>query len=175
MTLLAVANPILRLLPGNARRARAYRMVDEDFSKARCVPQPSASCLLLRRASLPPDGVFDEHYPIFFNDVQLARTLYARGEELWVTPDAVVTHEQGASTRLLGASLKRQYLGSLIRMLEETEPARYVWIYRALTLMQGLSLILLRRPNALPVGELWKALTGDPGPVPQAPVGVASS
>ena len=54
-------------------------MLDDDFSQARVVPQPSASCLLLRRSQLPDDHIFDERYPIFFNDVQLARSLARRG------------------------------------------------------------------------------------------------
>ncbi len=32
------------------RQLREYRMLDEDFSQPRPVPQPSASCLLLRRS-----------------------------------------------------------------------------------------------------------------------------
>ena len=68
-----------RLIPGISRRLREYRMLDDDFSHARPVPQPSASCLLLRRSVLPDDHIFDERYPIFFNDVQLARSLAARG------------------------------------------------------------------------------------------------
>ena len=120
-----------RLLPGSKRRLRQYRMLDDDFSQPRPVPQPSASCLLLRRSILPDDHVFDERYPIFFNDVQLARSLADRGLTLWVTPAAKVVHHSHASTRKLGTSGKRQYLGSLIRMLDETEPATKVWFYRA--------------------------------------------
>ena len=54
-TTLANGSSLVRLLmPGSERRLRDYRMLDEDFSKPRTVPQPSASCLLLRRSCLPP-------------------------------------------------------------------------------------------------------------------------
>jgi len=159
-----------RLLPGSKRRLRHYRMLDDDFSQPRPVPQPSASCLLLRRSFLPEDHVFDERYPIFFNDVQLARSFANRGLTLWVTPSAKVVHHSHASTRKLGTAGKRQYLGSVIRMLEETEPPINVWLYRAVVLLQNIPVWLLRRPDALTWGELCKALAGDVGPLPSNPV-----
>jgi GT2 family glycosyltransferase len=158
-----------RLLPGSKRRLRQYRMLDDDFSQPRLVPQPSASCLLLRRSFLPDDHVFNERYPIFFNDVQLARSFADRGLTLWVTPSAKVVHHSHASTRKLGAAGKRQYLGSIIRMLEETEPPRNVWLYRAVVFLQNIPVWLLRRPNALTLTDLWKALAGDVGPLPSDP------
>ena len=158
-----------RLLPGSKRRLRQYRMLDDDFSQPRPVPQPSASCLLVRRSILPDDHIFDERYPIFFNDVQLARSFADRGLTLWVTPAAKVVHHSHASTRKLGAAGKRQYLGSIIRMLEETEPPTKVWLYRAVVFVQNIPVWLLRRPNALTFGDLWKALSGDLGPLPSDP------
>ncbi len=159
-----------RLLPGSKRRLRRYRMLDDDFSQPRVVPQPSASCLLLRRSFLPDDHVFDERYPIFFNDVQLARSFADRSLTLWVTPAAKVVHHSHASTRKLGAAGKRQYLGSIIRMLEETEPPIKVWLYRAVVFLQNIPVWLLRRPDALTFGDLCKALSGDVGPLPSDPI-----
>jgi len=158
-----------RLLPGSKRRLRRYRMLDDDFSRPRPVPQPSASCLLLRRSVLPDDHVFDERYPIFFNDVQLARSFAERGLPLWVTPAAQVVHHSHASTRKLGAAGKRQYLGSIIRMLNETEPPTKVWLYRVVVFVQNIPVWVFRRPNALTFGDLLKALSGDVGPLPSDP------
>ena len=168
-TMLANSSAVLRrLIPGSERRLRAYRMLDDDFSEPRRVPQPSASCLLLRRTCLASRALFDERFPIFFNDVQLARTLAQHGHELWVTPAVTVTHEGHASTSQ-GGGLKRQYIGSVVRLLQETEPAHRVLAYRALVLGQGLSLRLLRRPGSLSLGDLWAAAGGDTGPLPAAP------
>ena len=166
---LANASAPIRKLPGMEARLRAFRMLDEDFSSPRRVPQPSASCLLLRRSALPPEHIFDERYPIFFNDVQLARSLADAGRELWVTPESIVIHEGSASTRKLGAALKRQYLASVVRMLDETEPRRNVFLYRALVLVQGVALLLGRRPSALSWRDLAGSLVGDPGPLPSGP------
>ena len=169
-TTLANASSLFRrTLPGSNRRLRAYRMLDDDFSKPRPVPQPSASCLLLRRSCLPPDRVFDERYPIFFNDVQLARSLAAQGHELWVTPDAVVAHEAHSSTSRLGTTGRRQYFGSQIRMLEDTEPPLKVNLFKLVIWLQNVALLALRRPGALSRTEMRQALAGDPGPLPTRP------
>jgi GT2 family glycosyltransferase len=160
---------VRRLMPGSTRILRDYRMLDDDFSAPRRVPQPSASCLLLRRACLPGDGVFDERYPIFCNDVMLARRLHDRGLELWVTPESVVVHEAHSSARQLGGALRRQYLASIIRMLEDTESPPKVWTYRAVIFSQNLVLGLSGRREALRGADLWRTLAGDPGPLPARP------
>jgi GT2 family glycosyltransferase len=157
-------------IPPFARRVRAYRMLDDDFTKPRPVEQPSASCLLIRRSALPDDVLMDEQFPIYFNDVALAYSLAARGHQLWMTPEAVVVHEHGASTRQLGGRLARQHIGAHVRYLKATEPRYRLEVFRGLVLVQKLVLLLLRRPGRLPLRDLVGALRGDPGPVPAAPL-----
>jgi GT2 family glycosyltransferase len=161
---------LLGRIPPLARRVREYRMLDDDFTKPRRVEQPSASCLLLRRSVLPEDRLMDEQFPIYFNDVALAHALAARGHDLWMTPEAVVVHEHGASTRQLGGRLARQHIGAHVRYLRATEPRHRVEIFRTLVLVQKLALLALRRPGRLPFRELMSALRGDPGPVPPSPL-----
>jgi GT2 family glycosyltransferase len=160
---------LLARVPPFARRVREYRMLDDDFSEPRPVEQPSASCLLIRRSALPADKLMDEQFPIYFNDVALAHSLASRGHELWMTPESVVVHEHGASTRQMGGALARQHIGAHIRYLRATEPRYRVEIFRGLVFAQKLALLGLRRPGALPFHDLVKALQGDPGAVPQAP------
>jgi GT2 family glycosyltransferase len=157
------------LIPGITQQLREYQMLDDDFSQAQPVPQPAASCLLLRRSALSDDRILDERYPIFGNDVQLARSLAARGLDLWVTPEAIVTHDAHASTRMLGIAGKRQYLGSVIRMLMETESPAKVWLFRLVVFAQHVPMWVLARPNTIGVKELCRALSGDVGPLPTAP------
>ena len=159
-----------RLLPSSEERLSHYRMADADFSKPLPVPQPSASCLLLRRSVLPDREILDERYPIFFNDVKLARSLADKGHALWVTPDAVVLHEAHSSARQLGHGPgRRQYLASTVNMLSETESPLDVWLYRSIVFGQNVALWAMRRPEALWGRDLWKALAGDPGPLPARP------
>lgn len=166
---------LLAKIPPFARRVREYRMLDDDFTKPRPVEQPSASCLLIRRSALPDDKLMDEQFPIYFNDVALAYSLASRGHTLWMTPEAVVVHEHGASTRQLGGLLARQHIGAHVRYLKATEPRYRLEIFRGLVLAQKLGLLLLRRPGRLPFRDLAGALRGDPGPVPAAPLKKAES
>jgi len=64
---------------------------------------------------------------------------------------------------------RRQYVGSTVRMLAETEGSAKVWLYRVVVFLQNLVLWTLRRPEALRGLDLWKALSGDPGPLPSQP------
>lgn len=168
--MLASASGPLRLLPPFAHSVRRYGMLDDDFSEPRPVPQPSASCLLLRREHLPPVELLDKRYPVYFNDVALARRLAERGHELWMTPEATVRHVHGASTRMLGDTLARQHIGAFVRYLRAYEPRYKLDCFRAVVLLQKLSVYVLRRADALPPRELLAALRGDPGPLPQAPL-----
>lgn len=161
---------VLGRIPPLARRVRAYRMLDDDFSAPRPVEQPSASCLLIRQSALPEKELMDEQFPIYFNDVALAYSLAQRGHELWMTPGAVVVHEHGASTRQLGGLLARQHIGAHVRYLKATEPRYKLEVFRGLVLGQKLALLALRRPGRLPFRDLVGALRGDPGPVPPAPL-----
>jgi GT2 family glycosyltransferase len=173
--MLGNASRLLTRLPPLARAVRSYRMLDDDFSRPRPVEQPSASCLLLRRSCLPADELMDEGYPVYFNDVALCHSFALAGHALWMTPDAEVVHEHGASTRLLGGALARQHIGSNVRYLKATQPRHRVALYQAIVLAQKLVTLVLRRSDRLSPGDLLHALCGDPGPVPRAPVGGEAS
>jgi glycosyltransferase involved in cell wall biosynthesis len=111
--------------------------------------------------------LLDEQYPIYCNDVDLARRLSAAGHVLWTTPEAVVEHELGASTRLLASARTRQYVASLVRYVTATEPRSRSVPFRICALLEGLARRALRRPGSLPLTQLAAAVRGDPGPLPQ--------
>lgn len=167
---MVVANAIagLRHVPPFEGWVRSYRMLDDDFTRPRLVEQPSASCLLLRRSCLPDDLLLDERYPIYFNDVALARRLADEGYELWMTPEARVIHEHGASGRQLGGVQKRHHLAGLVRYLKATEHRALVPLFQALVLVQGIGARLVRRRTALRLRDLLLAVAGDPGPLPRS-------
>jgi GT2 family glycosyltransferase len=154
----------LRRVPGFAAARARYDLVDVDFS----VPQPlaSASCLLLR-ASVVGGRVFDEEFPIFWNDVLLTRELQAAGHRLWMLPTAVVTHSRGASCVLLGSRARfRHLLGGLVRYLGRTQPAYRVQVFRLVMIMNYLARTVAGRSTPLGWFDLWAALRGDLGPLP---------
>ena len=76
-----------------------WRMGYFNFDQEREVDQPMGSCLLLRRATLQDVGIFDENFPMFFNDVELCYRIKQAGWKIYYYPGAQVLHHKGASTR----------------------------------------------------------------------------
>lgn len=89
-----------------SRRYGFYRMGHWDMQGARAVEQPMASSFMLRRAaidSITADDsgdklLFDERFPIYFNDVDLCWRLWQKDWEVWFCPASRVRHWGGAST-----------------------------------------------------------------------------
>ena len=89
---IAATHTVLRALWPDNRWVREFYMIDERFDVARPIEQPAAACLMLRREKLPVEGLFDERFPIFFNDIDLCRQLKDRGETIWFVPEPEVMH-----------------------------------------------------------------------------------
>ncbi len=86
-----------RFFHGKALDAFFYR--DKMFSISEAIEQPGAACLVMRRSLLETIGLFDEQFPIFFNDVDLCKRIWGAGYEIHVLSDAHITHHGGASIR----------------------------------------------------------------------------
>lgn len=83
-----------------SRRFGFYRMGWWRYHDSRPVEQPQASSLMLRRAAIEAcGGLFDEAFPIFFNDVDLCRRLWQNKWTVWFRRDAEVKHWGGAATQ----------------------------------------------------------------------------
>lgn len=82
-----------------SKRYGFYRMGWWNYGDTRQVEQPMASSFLMRRGAIEASGgLFDEDFPIFFNDVDLCWRLIQNGWKIWYLPDAHVKHYGGAST-----------------------------------------------------------------------------
>ncbi len=86
------------LFRGSTRFDR-WRMGYFNGREPRDVEQPMASCLLIRHSVIAKIGLFDERYPMFFNDVDWCKRVNNRGWRVRYTPDVMVRHVGGASTR----------------------------------------------------------------------------
>jgi len=95
----AEATGLARRFP-RSHRFGFYKMGWWNYLDRRKVEQPMASSLLLRREAIEAaGGLFDEAFPIFFNDVDLCRRLWDSGWEIWFEPASRVRHWGGAATR----------------------------------------------------------------------------
>ena len=77
----------------------SWRCLPFDYEKAGPAPQPMMSCLLFTRGVYEKVGGLDERFPLFFNDVDWSFRTAKAGLGTFYTPDAVVKHGHGGTTR----------------------------------------------------------------------------
>lgn len=95
--LLADLVGLARLFPRSERLGR-YRLTYWKHDTVREVDQPMASALMVRRRALLQVGLFDEQFPLFFNDVDLCYRLRKAAWRIYFVPQARAIHRIGAST-----------------------------------------------------------------------------
>jgi hypothetical protein len=105
---------LARLFP-RSRVLAAYRMTWWDHSEVRQVDQPMASALMLRRKALDEVGLFDERFPLYFNDVDLCLRLKRAGWKIFYLPHAVCVHHVAASTAQVRCAAIAESHRSLLR------------------------------------------------------------
>ena len=87
---------------------RRYHLLDIRRAGAVAIGQAAAACLLIGRSTVGTiGGLFDERFPIFFNDVDLSRRVWKAGLEVHVLYDLSVTHHGGAGIRQMPGGVKR--------------------------------------------------------------------
>ena len=83
--------------------SRRYLAADLDRTRDQDIEQPSAACLLVRRAAFDAVGGLDtQFHPAWFEDVDFCQRLHAAGWRLRYVADAHVVHEGGVAMRALG-------------------------------------------------------------------------
>ena len=108
-----------RLFP-HSRLFGAYRMTWFDYESAIEADQPMGSFLWISRRAYETVGGMDPQFPIFFNEVDWCwRAKRGHGLSIWYTPNVVVTHYGGGSTRQVKASMVRESHRSLLRFYDK--------------------------------------------------------
>ncbi len=134
------------------------------------VEQPAACALLLRRSAFESAGAMDERFwPAWFEDVDLARRLADRGEQVLYWPEALFRHGLGASVPGLGyGSFLAAYYRNLDRYARKHHGRGAALLLRAVlaaTALLRIGLLPFRRPRrARHRGEalagLWRLAVG---------------
>ena len=127
-----------RLFP-RSRLFGAYRMTWFDYESATEADQPMGSFLWITRRAYELVGSLDPRFPIFFNEVDWCwRAKRGHGLGIWYTPDVVVTHYGGGSTRQVKASMVRESHRSLLRFYDKHYPhlaPPVKWLIRSAVLL----------------------------------------
>lgn len=101
--------------PGLKARLSRFEMRDADFASSFRVPCGTGSFMIIRTAALQGEDPFDPRFFLYFEDVDLARRLYERGETHYL-PWLVVKHRWGKhSHRSIRMGLL--HLGSALKYL----------------------------------------------------------
>ena len=136
-----------RLFP-KSRVFGAYRMTWFDYESIIEADQPMGSFLWLSRAAYEAVGGLDPQFPIFFNEVDWCRRAKQAGFPIYYTPDVVVTHYGGGSTRQVKPSMVRESHRSLLRFYDKHYPhlaPPVKWLLRTAVLLNERR--VLRRPQ----------------------------
>ena len=137
-----------RLFP-HSRVFGAYRMTWFDYESVIEADQPMGSFLWISRAAYAAVGGMDPQFPIFFNEVDWCRRAKRDfGFPIYYTPDVVVTHYGGGSTRQVKASMVRESHRSLLRFYDKHYPdiaPPLKWLLRTAVLLNERRLLLKAR------------------------------
>lgn len=95
-----------------------YSLPAFNYTKTQDAPQPMASFLLLKRDAIPLP-LFDEAFPIFFNDVDLSRRLALAGQKTLFWAEGSIRHWHGAGTKQVRASMIWESHRSLVRYFKK--------------------------------------------------------
>ena len=113
---------VSRVFP-NSRIFGAYRMTWFDYNSVIEADQPMGSFLWISRAAYKQVGGMDPQFPIFFNEVDWCRRAKREhGFPIYYTPDVVVTHHGGGSTRQVKPAMIRESHRSLLRFYDKHYP-----------------------------------------------------
>jgi N-acetylglucosaminyl-diphospho-decaprenol L-rhamnosyltransferase len=77
---------------------RRYQLDGWDRRTERVVDWVSGACMLMPRAAYDDVGGFDEGFPLYAEELDMATRLAAKGWEVVFTPEVEVIHEIGVST-----------------------------------------------------------------------------
>lgn len=143
---------LLRNVAPCNRWVRDFYMLDEPFNVVTEIEQPPAACLMLRRSVIASEMLFDERFPIFYNDVDLCRRLRDAGHRVFLLPEAEVMHHGGAGG--VGAMPDQGVADSLIGLI------RYYRKHDGLISAGILWLILTLNSLLVLTGGLVKVLGG---------------
>jgi hypothetical protein len=142
-----------RLFP-KSRLFGRWKMKYFDYSRTAEVEQPMASCLMLRRTALDSlagrgqglkeprnqvvhsnpqilessNPVFDERFPMFYNDVDLSKRMADAGWKTVYVADARVVHHHGASTKQVRTRMIRESHRSAFRYLRMHDRSGLFWL-----------------------------------------------
>jgi GT2 family glycosyltransferase len=70
-----------------------------DYEKEQDANQPMAAALMIRKSFFDETGLIDQRYVMFFNDVDLCKSIYSKGYKIRYLPQSEAIHKHGSSIK----------------------------------------------------------------------------
>ena len=83
-----------------------YKLKNWNHDNSQEVEQPQATCLLIRRKIIEKYGLFDERFPLYFNDVDFFKKMKVHNIKTFFLHSSKIYHLYGTSTKKLGFKRK---------------------------------------------------------------------
>ena len=154
---LAYETKLLNIFPLLKKRildAYHYSLAQDTFDKENDIVQPGISCLMLKTAVFKDASLFDERFPLFFNDVDLCRRIHNKGYKIFYLPQAPVTHYLGKGRSLDRETEYKEFLVGWLRYFKKYSVFSYVCAqtiliceFTLLTFINILAMVLCKKKN----------------------------
>jgi hypothetical protein len=101
-----------RMFPEDAA-LRRHLMMDYDHAAPRAVDWVAGAAMMVRREALEDVGPMEEHYFLYFEDVDWCTRMQTRGWRVHYVPDAVMVHHWQRASRGFGPAARRHLRSGL--------------------------------------------------------------
>lgn len=142
------------LLP--AGLLQRYYASDLDFERELDISQPAFSCVLMKGSRLRAVGLFDEQFPIFFNDVDFCWRWRAAGGSWRYFPEWRVIHHKSRTTSKIGPLLSAEMAGSIVRFAAKHYRPATAGLVRAAVTAECVYRKLVHHDYPRGIGEVWR-------------------
>ena len=85
-----------------------YKQKNWNHNNSQEVEQPQATCIMIRKAIIEKYGLFDERFPLYFNDVDFFKKMKVNNIKTYFLHSSKIYHLYGTSTKKIG--MKRKLL-----------------------------------------------------------------
>lgn len=110
-----------------------YFANDVDYTREQQADQPAGAFLAIHRSVLEKVGLLDNHYWIWFEDVDYCLRAKKAGFEIWYTPEASVTHFGGvAFSKKPSFQKQKMFQRSLVLYMMKHKGKAAGWLFMML-------------------------------------------
>lgn len=103
-----------------------YKLKNWNHDNSQEVEQPQATCILIRRKIIEKYGLFDERFPLYFNDVDFFKKMKLNKIKTFFLSNAKVSHLYGASTKKIVIKVKILLLKEIISKMGIVLTIKYI-------------------------------------------------